>query len=201
MDYREAQSLFGTGENATAIEVALDDPFQAPELEERILATLGGFPYRINTWIELNQNLFAYMKLEKFLLGLLLLLIILIAAFNIVGALTMLVMEKKEQIGVLKSMGATNRGILRIFMTAGVEIGILGIATGIAIGVFGAWFLGRQHIPIPNDVYFLDTVPVRLEVFDVLGVSLAVFVICWLATIYPALKAAQLDPIEAIREA
>ena len=200
IDLPVAQSFFATGSDVTAIAVSVEDPMAAAEMEDKVLQALGGFPFRINTWIELNENLFAYMKLEKFLLGMLLLLIVLIAAFNIVGALTMLVMEKKTEIGILKAMGGTDNEILRIFVTSGIEIGLLGIFTGGILGLAATWILGKQKVPIPNDVYFLDTIPVRLDVWDVAWVSLAVFVMCWLATLYPAWKAARLDPLEAIRQ-
>jgi lipoprotein-releasing system permease protein len=141
------------------------------------------------------------MKIEKYVLGLILLLIVLVAAFNIVGALVMMVMEKRREIGILKSMGATDREILRLFMSSGAEIGVLGILVGSLTGVAATLLLGRHRISIPNDVYFLDTVPVRLQVPDVIVVCVVVFLVCWLATLYPAWKAARLSPVEAIRNA
>ncbi|NNF05676.1 MAG: ABC transporter permease [Candidatus Eisenbacteria bacterium] len=196
----QAQKFYRMGDKVTGIEVKVTDPLDVENMKEQILQRLGGYPYRINTWIDLNQNLFIYMQIEKYLLGLILLLIVLIAAFNIVGALTMMVMEKKREIGILKSMGATDGDVLRIFMTAGSEIGVIGIALGIILGLAGVFFVKHQGLEIPNDVYIVDTVPILLKWLDVVVVAVVCFFVCWLATLYPALKASRLNPLDAIRE-
>ncbi len=196
----EAQRFYRLGGAATGIEVKIKDSFAAEKLKNEVLRTLGGYPYRINTWIDLNENLFVWMKLEKAGMSVILLLIVLVAAFNIVGVLVMMVIEKRKEIGILKSMGASDGEILRIFVANGVEIGILGIVLGTLSGVVGALLLDRYPLHLPPDVYFLSDLPVRLEGTDVLLVCGTVFVISALATLYPAWKAARLDPVEAIRE-
>jgi lipoprotein-releasing system permease protein len=196
----EAAGFYRMGDAATGIEVRIRDVFAAESMKERVLDSLGRYPYRINTWIELNENLFLWMKLEKMGMGVILLLIVLIAAFNIVGVLVMVVMENKREIGILKSMGASDASIMSIFMATGVEIGALGILVGTGIGVAGAWVLDRYPLGLPGDVYFLNSLPVLLHWGDVVAVTAIVFVLCALATLYPSWKAARLDPVRAIRE-
>jgi len=196
----QAQAFFGLGSDVTGIEVRIRDQFAAARMEEHVLAALGGYPYRINTWIDLNENLFLWMKIEKLGMSVILLLIVLIAAFNIVGVLVMVVMENKREIGILKSMGATDASIMGIFMATGAEIGALGIGCGLVLGLAGTALLDRYPLNLPGDVYFLNSLPVLLEWTDVLTVGLVVYALCWIATLYPSWKAARLDPVLAIRE-
>lgn len=197
---RQAQAFFGLGSNVTGIEVRIRDQFAADRMKDHVLAALGGYPYRINTWIDLNENLFLWMKIEKLGMSVILLLIVLIAAFNIVGVLVMVVMENKREIGILKSMGATDASIMGIFMATGAEIGALGIGLGLLLGLAGTALLNRYPLNLPGDVYFLNSLPVLLEWTDVLAVGLVVYALCWIATLYPSWKAARLDPVLAIRE-
>jgi lipoprotein-releasing system permease protein len=196
----EAMAFYRMGSAATGIEVRIRDVFEAEAMKERVLDALGRYPYRINTWIELNENLFLWMKLEKAGMGVILLLIVLIAAFNIVGVLVMVVMENKREIGILKSMGASDGSIMSVFMAAGTEIGAVGVLLGTILGLAGAWTLDRYPLNLPGDVYFLNSLPVLLEWGDVVMVVAVVFALCALATLYPSWKAARLDPVQAIRE-
>jgi hypothetical protein len=195
----EAAAFYRLGDASTGIEVRIHDVFAAERMKEQVLDALGRYPYRINTWIELNENLFLWMKLEKVGMGVILLLIVLIAAFNIVGVLVMLVMENTREIGILKSMGASDASIMSIFMTTGTEIGLLGIVSGSILGLAGTWVLDRYPLDLPGDVYFLNSLPVLLSWPDVITVTAVVFVLCALATLYPSWKAARLDPVRAIR--
>ena len=195
-----AQDFFQMGERVTAIEVKIHDPYEAPRRAERIVESLGGFPFRANNWIELNQNLFSWMKLEKIMMFLILTLIVIVAALNIVSALIMMVIEKRRDIGVLKSMGATGRSIQRIFVLEGIVIGAIGTAGGCVLGFVLSYLLDRyKFISLPSEVYFIDTLPVRMEPLDFGMVALWAMLLCFLATLYPAWKAARLVPVESLR--
>lgn len=200
VDIHQAQDFFGLGDHVTALEIKVDDMYRAPERAEEILAAVGGFPYRTNDWIELNQNLFSWMQTEKRVMFLLLALIILIAAFNIASVEIMLVKVKRREIGILKSMGATEGGIRRLFVSQGAAIGIVGMGVGSALGLALCWLLERyKFIKLPGDVYFIDTLPVRVELGDVVAIELAVLLLCIAATLIPAWWASRFDPVEAIR--
>jgi lipoprotein-releasing system permease protein len=194
-----AQKFLGTGDVVTGIEVRLDDIYLAPQLSREIASDLG-YPYRANNWIDLNRNLFAALKLEKVFMFVILTLIVIVAAFNIVSTLIMMVIKKTREIGILKSMGATARMIMGIFMLDGFIIGISGTTLGAVGGYVISWLLGKyRFISLPADVYFLDTLPVHMEVSDFVIVCLASIGISFLATIYPALRASRMTPVEAIR--
>jgi lipoprotein-releasing system permease protein len=199
MSLADAQSFFGLGERVTGIEVRVQDVYAAQAIARRLEAALG-FPYRARDWTEINRNLFAALALEKTVYFIVLLLIVLVAAFNIIATLIMVVLEKRKDIAVLKSMGATSRSIGRIFVYKGLIIGVIGTLLGTAFGYGGCWLLDRYHfIELPKDVFYVSTLPVKIYPENFLMVSVASVVICLLATIYPARQAAGLAPVEVIR--
>src|SRR4029079_9635981 len=162
-----AQDFFQLGEGVSGIEVRLKDLFTAPEASKRLLRATGRTDLRANNWIELNRNLFTWMKLEKAVMFVILALIILVAAFNIVSTLFMVVLEKRRDIGVLKSMGASSGMVRRIFLLEGLLIGGMGTALGVALaGVLIAVLRTYPFIRLPGDVYFIERLPVRPEVGD-----------------------------------
>lgn len=200
VDLESGRRFFGMDSTVTGLQIKIADMFAAQKYETTVLAAVGGFPYRVNTWIELNENLFAWMKFEKVGMTILLLLIVMVGAFNIISALIMVVMEKRREIGVLKSMGATNGAVMRIFMFEGLFIGVVGTVAGSILGYSLAFVLDRYRlITIPGDVYFLDTLPMKIHALDGVVITISALGLCFLATLYPSWKAARLDPVEAIR--
>ena len=158
------------------------------------------FPYSVVSWQEQNQALFSALKLEKIAMGVILFLIVLVAAFNIVSTLVMVVSDRTREIGILKAMGMTRGGILRVFVLQGAWIGMAGTLIGTLGGVLLAWVQGTfEVIKIPPDVYFVDHLPVSLQWPDVLMIVGGSVAVSFLATIYPALQASRLEPVDAIR--
>lgn len=195
-----ARDLFGVAEGVTGIAIRLDDMYRAPDVGRRLARRLGSPPYRTNDWIELNRNLFSWMATEKQVMFVILTLIVLVAAFNIASTLIMRVLEKTREIGVLKAIGADRRGIMGIFVVEGMSIGILGTVVGLLLGLGTSVALDRWYpIDLPGDVYFIDTLPVRVEALDVVLVTLAAVAVSFIATLYPSWHASRLDPVEAIR--
>jgi lipoprotein-releasing system permease protein len=195
-----AQSFFQLGGAVTGVEIKLADMFDAPRASQAILEALQIPGVRANNWIELNRNLFTWMKLEKVVMFVILALIVLVAAFNIVSTLFMVVLEKRRDIGVLKSMGATRATILNIFLVEGLLIGGLGTALGVVLGGVLIALLRRYPVVrLPGDVYFIERLPVRPEGGDFAAVILAALVLCLAAALYPAWRAASLEPVDAIR--
>jgi lipoprotein-releasing system permease protein len=199
MDLKQAQRFFNLGDAVSGIEVRLDDVYRAPEIGARIAGELG-FPYRVRNWIDLNRNLFSALALGKTVYFIVLLLIVLVAAFNIVSTLIMVVMEKRKDIAILKSMGATRRSVRRIFVSKGMLIGAAGTVTG-SLAAWGACLLIARYkfIELDRSVYGIDTLQVRIYPEYFLTVAVAALLICWLATMYPARKASRLSPVDVIR--
>ena len=194
----DAQRFFDLGTDISGIEVRTADLDHAPGVAAAIAQSVG-FPYRVRDWQEMNHNLFSAIKLEKTVYFIVLLLIVLVAAFNIVATLVMVVMEKRKDIAVLKSMGATRTGIAQIFIFKGLVIGGVGTVTGSIAGLTLCELLRTYGFPLPKGVFYVSTVPVKIypEYFAlIVVVSLA---ICLLATLYPARQASHLVPVEAIR--
>ncbi len=197
---REAQDLMALGNRISAVEAKVRNMYRAPEVAAEIVAELGGYPYRATDWIEMNAQLFSWMEMEKRVMFVILTLIVMVAAFNILASLILLVMEKRRDIGILRSMGATPGEVAGIFICQGTLIGGVGMALGAVLGLTLCRVLDKyKFIRLPGDIYFIDTLPIRVEATDVAAVLISVFLISVLATIYPAVKAARLHPVEAIR--
>jgi lipoprotein-releasing system permease protein len=197
-----AQDLLGLAEDdiVSGIAVRTTDPDEAHVVARRIRETLGPLNHFVTSWMDTNQALFAALKLEKLGMGLILFLIVLVAAFNIISTLIMVVADRTREIGILKAMGMTDRGILRVFVLQGAWIGIVGTALGTGLGIVLCWVLDRYEvIKIPPEVYFVDRLPVSLEFPDLLIIVVASVLVAFAATIYPSLHAAGLQPVEAIR--
>jgi lipoprotein-releasing system permease protein len=196
-----AQEFFGLGDTVTGIEMKIADMFAAPQLGDSILHALRDPGLRMNNWIELNRNLFTWMKLEKAVMFVILALIVLVAAFNIVSTLFMVVLEKRRDIGVLKSIGANDATVLQVFLFEGLLIGGLGTGLGVLLGAALIGVLARYpFVRLPGDVYFIERLPVQPEVGDFAAVVLATLVLCLVAALYPAWRASRLDPVDAIRK-
>jgi lipoprotein-releasing system permease protein len=199
MGLADAQRFLGLGEGVTGVEIRVADLYAAQDVARRLERELGP-PFRARDWMEVNRNLFLAFRLEKVVYFIVLTLIVLVAAFNIVATLIMVVMEKRKDIAILKSMGATNRSIARIFMLKGTVIGVVGTLLGLVGGYAGCWLLARyQFVELPKDVFYVSTLPVRVYGENFGAVALVSIVICVLATIYPARQAAGLAPVEVIR--
>jgi lipoprotein-releasing system permease protein len=203
----DAQKLLGVGDRITGLEIKVADVFKADTVAQEIQGRLS-LPFKVRDWKEMNKNLFSALKLEKTALFIILLLIVLVAAFNIITTLVMLVMEKNKDIAILKSMGATHKSIGMIFKLQGIIIGFAGTIIG---GVLGVLISANLH-PIvafvekvfrvellARDVYFIDRFPSSVDPVDVLFICSFSFLICFLATIYPARQAARMDPAEVLR--
>ncbi len=195
------QDLVGILETdrVSGLGVRIEDPWLATEVGGRIRTELG-FPFWVESWISTNRPLFSALKLEKLAMFVILFLIIVVAAFNIVSTLVMVVVDRTREIGILKSMGMTDGQILRIFMLQGLWIGVIGTAVGTALGLGLSWILDTYEIiEIPADVYFVDRLPVALDPADVLLIVGASILVAFAATIYPAVQASRLEPVDAIR--
>ncbi len=195
-----AQRFLGIGDRVTGIEVRVDDIYEADRVARAIGKALDGYPYWSRDWMRMNKNLFSALKLEKIVMFIILTLIIVVAAFNIVGTLTMVVVEKTRDIAILKSMGATRRSIMKIFLIEGAVIGLVGTLLGLLGGYTLCTLLATyKFIELPSDVYYISTLPVQMNPLDVALIALAAIVITLAASVYPAWQASRFDPAEAIR--
>jgi lipoprotein-releasing system permease protein len=194
-----AQRFTGLGDAVSGIAVRVNDPDRAPEIGEAIAKRLG-YPYRSLDWQTQNQSLFSALQLEKLAMGLIIFFIMVVAAFNIVGTLTMVVADKTREIGILRAMGLTSPSVARVFLLQGAVIGGVGTTIGLTAGLVVAYVVDKSGwIRINPAVYFIDHLPVHVEASDVLVVVLASLAIAVLATIYPSRSAAGLTPVDAIR--
>jgi lipoprotein-releasing system permease protein len=194
-----AQKLFGLEGRASYIQVKLRDIFAAPAVGEKIKATLPPVVY-ITTWMELNKSLFSALKLEKNIMFLTITLIVIVAALNIIATLILMVMEKTRDIGILMAMGATPRSINRIFFYQGALIGVIGTALGVILGL--GWCVlanAFELIKIPVDIYQISYVPFRLRPLDLALIVGVTLLISFVSTLFPARRAAKVDPVVALK--
>ena len=199
MKRETAQQFTGLGDAVSGLEVRVNDPSRAPEIGEAIEKQLG-YPYRALDWQTQNVSLFSALELEKIAMGLIIFFIMVVAAFNIVGTLTMVVADKTREIGILRAMGLTSPSVARIFLLQGAVIGVVGTMLGLVSGLIVAYVVDKSGwIRINPAVYFIDHLPIHVEALDVLVVVVASLAIALLATLYPSQSAAALTPVEAIR--
>ena len=195
----EAGRLLGLHGRVTGIEVRVKDIYKASEVASRAREQLG-YPFWVTDWMQKNRNLFSALKLEKHVMFIILVLIVTVAAFNIISTLIMVVMDKTKDIAVLMTLGATRRMVWKIFALEGLLIGIAGTAIGMLLGGVLCQMLSRyQFIRLPSDVYYISTLPVDLSPGILLVVGGSSILICFLATLYPSRQASRIDPAEAIR--
>jgi lipoprotein releasing system, transmembrane protein, LolC/E family len=207
LSLRNCQDFLQMGDSVTGIDIKVDDIYKADSIARRIQSKLG-FPFWAHNWMQMNKNLFAALKLEKRVMFIILSLIVLVAAFNIISALIMIVMEKSKDIAILKSMGATSHGIMKIFIYQGLIVGVIGTFLGCIAGLSVALNLQKVslfvekifHFKIlPGDVYYLSELPSQVNYGDVIVIIIGTLIVCFLSTIYPSLRASRLDPAEALR--
>ncbi len=201
------QKFFGMGARVTGIEIKTNDLYKVKEIGKEIRQKMG-FPFWTKDWMEMNRNLFSALKLEKIAMFIILVLIVLVAAFNIISTLIMVVMEKHKDIAILKSMGVPSKGILKIFIIEGGVIGVVGTIFGTILGLGAAFNLEKitGHVEnlfgfkiLSSDVYYIDKLPSQVNPMDVGLIVMTAILISLLATLYPAWRASKLDPAEALR--
>ncbi|QTA79531.1 Lipoprotein-releasing system transmembrane protein [Desulfonema limicola] len=195
----KAQEIIGVPDTISGIEVNVKDIYKAGDIADTIVSDLG-FSYLAQDWMQMNKNIFSALKLQKTVMFIILVLIILVAAFNIASALIMMVMEKTRDIAILKAMGATNQSIRKIFVYKGMVIGSIGTFLGMFSGFILCFILKKyKFIKLPPDVYFFPTLPISLEITDIVIIAASTMLICFVSTLYPSHKAARLNPVDALR--
>jgi lipoprotein-releasing system permease protein len=200
VDYFQAQRFFNHGDSVTGIELTLHDRDKASTISKQIKKNLGRGPYHTIDWMTLNEPLFTALKMQKVVLTLILAVIVGVAAFNIIATLVMMVFDKRREIAILKSMGATRPAIAQIFLHVGLVVGLVGIAIGLAVGIGVCLLLQEVGWPLDPKVYLIDHLPVRIDAIDFVVAAGVAFLICQLATILPALSASKLNPVDGLNQ-
>ncbi len=195
----EAQDFLGMEGRVTGLEVRVEDVDRSDHVAS-VLEKKLGYPFWTKDWKLMNRSLFAALKLEKITMFVILTMIVLVGALNIISTLVMVVMEKTRDMAILRAMGATAKSIMAVFMLQGLLVGVVGTLAGLASGLGICHLLSKyKFISLPADVYYISTLPVRVEAWDVAFVAFAAVGISFLATIYPSSYAARLNPVEALR--
>lgn len=196
---KEAQDFLGLDDRATGVEVKVADIYKADQIGDAVSKKLG-YPYWAKDWKQMNRSLVSALKLEKIAMFVILIMIVLVGALNIISTLVMVVMEKNKDVAILRAMGATQKSVMTVFMVQGLLVGVVGTLVGLASGLGLCHLLAKyKFIELPSDVYYISTLPVRVEMLDVVLVITAAVVISFLATLYPSWHASRLDPVESLR--
>ncbi len=196
---RDTQDLVGRGDQVMGVEMKVKDVDRAEAIAEKLEKALGGPPYQVQDWYELNHNLFTALNLQKLALVIILTLIIIVAAVNMVSALTMMVNDKTREIAILKSMGSTSSSVARVFLVLGLAIGGVGTVLGVGIGLATCYVVSAYGYHLDPKVYLIDKLPIEVRPIEVLAVALITIVISLVATLFPSQSAASLTPVEGLR--
>jgi lipoprotein-releasing system permease protein len=194
-----AQDLFSMGSNISGVEIRAVEGERASEVRPLVEEAVARPDLRVRDWRELNKNLFSALKLERIATFIILSIAIAVASFCIICTLLLMVTEKGKEIGILKALGSTDGAVMKVFMLEGVVIGAIGTAFGVATGVSLCLGLSWYGLRLDPDVYYIDRLPIAINWGDYLLVAASALVICTIATIYPALAASKLRPVEALR--
>ena len=195
----DARALFGTGELVSGAAVRVETVSAVEDVKRALQVRLGP-PYFVRSWIDMNKNLLSALKLEKTVMFIILTMIVMVACFNIASTLIMTVLEKTKDIGILKAIGATSANVMAIFALQGGLIGLIGTSLGAVTGVAVCWCLKTyRFIHLPKEIYYIDTLPVKIDQADITLIITASILISLLATLYPAYKASRMEPVEALR--
>lgn len=196
---QEAQELMGQGDQVMGVELKVADVNRAKEIADKLEQALGGPPYLVQDWNELNRNLFTALTLQKLVLVIILTLIIVVATFNMVSALTMMVIDKTREVAILKSMGATSRSVAQTFEVVGLAIGGVGTVLGLTIGLVLCSVVGEYGYRLDPRVYLIDRLPITVRPLEVLMIAVITMFISGVSTLFPSTKAASLPPVEGLR--
>jgi lipoprotein-releasing system permease protein len=200
VDLKEAQRFFGLRKKATGIEIKVDDVDDTPRIVEELKRKVGGYPYTVKDWRTMNKELFSALLLEKLAMFIILTFIVLVASFNIVATLIMIVLEKGKEIAIMKSLGASDASIMKIFVVQGLIVGMGGALLGLFGGIGICLLIKRFGVELDQKIFYIERLPVVMDWGEITAIAIAAVMISYLATIYPAITAARLRPVEGLRD-
>ena len=200
IDLPQAQRFFDMGKAVTGLELRTTDIDDTRAITHRVLTHLEGYPFYTKDWGEMNKNLFSALKLEKLVMAVILAFIVLVASFVILATLIMMVMEKGKEIAILKSMGVRDASIMKVFVLEGLTVGLIGTAVGVVLGLATCALVASGIISLDPQVYYISTLPVRVEPMQIVLTCIIAVILSYLATIYPSVTASRLHPVEGLRD-